>query len=732
MGRRLSASRIRRAREYPPRARPAMRRSTVAPALIALLILVGPLPLEGAQALSFAATPLRVGDVLVYERLLHEVAQTADGTTVEDVSDEVVVVVEGRTTVRDRYGLDREVDAILVQHQEGGVVTHARRCYDWDRIPVRVDYLVGGPQTERELKPFRSHPDVIADASVVQRTNTTYTTKFWGECRFDMISRIDDDADRISASLVRQMPGMPDEDTFRASVFQTSAPLRIGRGEFEGRDALTFAHAFEPRREDPVWFEGELEYTLANGFPGAVALRMHRTTHRESETVTLDIDLRLVGFSPGKASLIESRESRRYGGSDPDPRVPLVEQSRLSAPVEMLELKYPFDEALAALMNDAQVGLREWFAAHPKAGVSHALYDREMRGISRPDYAMGAPTVTDGGWIIELHDGASTFAAQTTRATGVGNAFVGAPLPLKVTTNIRYTDPELDDEETTIPERFMRASPEHLLALIEMAEVDLTKLRAIDYKVTSYDGEMATMDLSVAEIPFWSTPQEGPVEGHVALLYPRAGALAHIALTTQAALAEEFAVPLATSHEVRPAPGAGLAALESPGLAAAALIGGLALLGLLVKAVLLPLYSRLRRDRLLDNPVRARLYERVRAEPGIHRAELIDFAGIGEGATRHHLQQLVDNGLLVELTVGGFARYFAAGEVPADIARREAVLLAGSHRAVYDFYVARPDASLREASRELGVSAPSVHRAKKKLEKAGLLPSVSTASVAEA
>jgi DNA-binding Lrp family transcriptional regulator len=51
---------------------------------------------------------------------------------------------------------------------------------------------------------------------------------------------------------------------------------------------------------------------------------------------------------------------------------------------------------------------------------------------------------------------------------------------------------------------------------------------------------------------------------------------------------------------------------------------------------------------------------------------------------------------------------------------------------VYDLYAREPTIPLREAGARLGLSAPSVHRAKKKLEKAGLLPAAREALVAQA
>lgn len=161
--------------------------------------------------------------------------------------------------------------------------------------------------------------------------------------------------------------------------------------------------------------------------------------------------------------------------------------------------------------------------------------------------------------------------------------------------------------------------------------------------------------------------------------------------------------------------------VESPAGVATIAVTSLAALGLLVKLALLPLYTRLQRGRLLDHPVRARMFDVVRAEPGIHLSALESTVGIAKGATRHHLDKLARHHLVFTVQEGGFTRCYVAGALPPEAARQHALLRAGSHQRVYELYVARPEISLREAARELGMSAPSVHRARRKLVAAGLL-----------
>jgi len=71
------------------------------------------------------------------------------------------------------------------------------------------------------------------------------------------------------------------------------------------------------------------------------------------------------------------------------------------------------------------------------------------------------------------------------------------------------------------------------------------------------------------------------------------------------------------------------------GVHAGALLG---LLYWLVNFVLVPLFSRITRDEVLESQLRRRLLQAIREQPGVHMARLIELTGLGNGATRHHLR----------------------------------------------------------------------------------------------
>ncbi len=92
------------------------------------------------------------------------------------------------------------------------------------------------------------------------------------------------------------------------------------------------------------------------------------------------------------------------------------------------------------------------------------------------------------------------------------------------------------------------------------------------------------------------------------------------------------------------------------------------------------LFSRFDRDDVLRHDRRNRLYECIRAEPGIAFGRLCEIVGLENGAAQHHLQLLVQHGLVRRVRDGRATRFFLAGGPRIEFAlgvtpARERVLL---------------------------------------------------------
>lgn len=118
----------------------------------------------------------------------------------------------------------------------------------------------------------------------------------------------------------------------------------------------------------------------------------------------------------------------------------------------------------------------------------------------------------------------------------------------------------------------------------------------------------------------------------------------------------------------------------------------------------LPLASRLRRDRLLDHPVRRLIYDSIRDHPGVHYRELLRLLGVSNGTLSFHLSHLER---------AGFVRSFRARGrkllLPTDRDPRPGdFLVTERQRAIVEHLRGSPGASQRDVSSALGLSRSSV------------------------
>ncbi len=96
------------------------------------------------------------------------------------------------------------------------------------------------------------------------------------------------------------------------------------------------------------------------------------------------------------------------------------------------------------------------------------------------------------------------------------------------------------------------------------------------------------------------------------------------------------------------------ATLGSIGTAAAAVIG----IGLLLKAVLVPLFTRLSKEQALEHPKRQKIYQYIQQHPGANFREVARETAIAAGTVRHHLTVLERAGHIVEHQHNGTVRLF--------------------------------------------------------------------------
>lgn len=667
--------------------------------LVAAFLLASVAPVHAAWLdgpVTVTVAPYRAGDVLRMEARDAWTAVDGKGGAWNATT---LAEVEGASEAADRFGARRATEAFRVDLWNATGRFLAARCHrlaGGDEV-VRQDLLQGAASWSE------SWGGAGLGAAVRGRETTTasdFVAAFpAGGCSpsYALARTTFQEGDRVR--LGDLFPSSGDEADL------LSAPAEAG--EFAGRPALTLR--FATTTPDGTSASGAI--VVADGIPGLVAGSNTWDGPGGSGTY----EHALVGFRPGDGAPLAPFIGARLPERPPDGATTAFD--RLAIATEGLGLAYSFEEAWTNLRADPRMGVEAWIDAHPEAVLAAAYYDRENGRLA-------ADVEADGAWYVALAEGDLMHAWASYRPASPPGTL---PLPGAARPFVN-----VDAGEDAAWQHYAPSSgPATVVDASTLAAVAERHGVPAPFALVGYntrpspDGALeATWTLSQVST---NAPEDS--EGIVVFVDAATGGATGIASravrheeTGLLALEADRDVIRAAAWPETDVPRVGI------GLTAGA-VGVAALLALVVKFVLLPLYTRLRRDRLLDHPIRARLYETVRRDPGLHRAAVRDVAGLAEGAARHHLAQLVAHRYVAEIEVDGFVRYFAAGEVPPEVARREAVLRAGSMRRVYDLYAAEPGLTLRDAASRLSLSAPTVYRAKKRLESRGLLPAATVAEV---
>ncbi len=137
-------------------------------------------------------------------------------------------------------------------------------------------------------------------------------------------------------------------------------------------------------------------------------------------------------------------------------------------------------------------------------------------------------------------------------------------------------------------------------------------------------------------------------------------------------------------------------------LAVASLAGAFLLLGL---------FARLRRDRVLRNRRRALLFEFVAQNPGAEVGEAARLLGVAWPNAMYHARRLVSSGHMVVRRVGGRTALFPASGGPSESVRPAVSLLRRSAaRRVFEALRAEPGLDQDALARRLGIRQQSVSR----------------------
>lgn len=130
--------------------------------------------------------------------------------------------------------------------------------------------------------------------------------------------------------------------------------------------------------------------------------------------------------------------------------------------------------------------------------------------------------------------------------------------------------------------------------------------------------------------------------------------------------------------------------------------------------LLAPLYTRIARSKVLDQPTRERIAKLVEAQPGITFSELQRALAMGAGTLTHHARMLERAGVLHSARDGQHRRFFLVSH------GRQEDAPSLPDRALHVLATQGP-ATLANLARTLGVTRQALHYHVKRLEREGLV-----------
>ncbi len=650
----------------------------VAVAMLIIASAVAGCTVRGAtEPVSIVIPAYHVGDSIRYM----ESYEWLDDGVLAGWSGGTVLRVEDRSEATDRWGRTMPTVPVRQDWLEGDTKYAASRCHVLaDGVELVHEEILEGLAYRTDIKLFGT-------VDYPQQWDVGITAIFRGTCWLfpALAGRTLDEGDRLAAddlALSIRFLGIEGESSPAVSSM------------FDGRPALMFAFPGDASREIP-----EVRLILADGIPGPASL----------DAVWPDGSRALARIEGHEAG--SGVEVRDHGARMPGipARVQFQTADWMRVDHSAWPLRYSFDDAMTAILSNPEGReLATFLETHPAAVLRHAFY----RGGETSEEG---DLVADGSWVLGYSDGTDAKACTTMR---IGGTRAGVPIPDSLKPNhVNCWGPEPDDHSSfAYPAPIPATFPRHVATSASMAatatNAGIPPENVVNLRYWLFSGASGAVAMySLEDTPYHFGREMTGTAVHLENEEASLWDIRTMGMSTTV-------VPLAGARTL-PAIEPPLASPAVPTILAAG-VGAVVIGGILLK-VLAALYTRLVAAQLLENPVRARLYERIRVEPGIHREDLIDFAGIGNGATRHHLRKLASHGYVLEIVVSGFARYYPSGEVPPALARQHAMLRTGRAAEVFELFDGNPSLSLREAARELGMSAPSVHRVRKRLEREGLL-----------
>jgi DNA-binding MarR family transcriptional regulator len=132
---------------------------------------------------------------------------------------------------------------------------------------------------------------------------------------------------------------------------------------------------------------------------------------------------------------------------------------------------------------------------------------------------------------------------------------------------------------------------------------------------------------------------------------------------------------------------------------------------------LIPLYSRVKREDVLNNEVREQVYDYVKEHPGDHFRSILNHLDLTNGTLVHHLNTLEKKDFIRSERDGPYKRFYPIGTKISG----EVLEINGLQGKILDAVAARPGITQKGLAKKLQASTPTINYHVKALRNSGLL-----------
>ena len=142
-------------------------------------------------------------------------------------------------------------------------------------------------------------------------------------------------------------------------------------------------------------------------------------------------------------------------------------------------------------------------------------------------------------------------------------------------------------------------------------------------------------------------------------------------------------------------------------------------------SLLYPLYTRLKKDKLLENFTRGRIYGHIETHPGIHYSELLRDLNLGNGSLAYHLKTLEHERMIRSVREGQMRLFYAKNSDVKKARRFDPLVrkaeneLSGTRLSIMNIISSTPGLTEKEITQWLGLSKQNVNYHVRELESKG-------------